>query len=81
MTSCGKRAMIDGRAWARHTVAAAALCWIGPARVYTGVHNLGDILASALCGCVGGVFAVTLRPVVAPLPLMTFRLVERVYLA
>jgi undecaprenyl-diphosphatase len=62
-------------------VAAATLCWIGLARVYTGVHYPGDILAGTLCGFLGSVFAVALRPVVAPLLLTTFRLAERVYLA
>lgn len=62
-------------------VAGVALCWIGLARVYTGVHYPGDILAGAICGFVGSVFAVALRPLVAPLLLTTFRLAERFYLA
>jgi undecaprenyl-diphosphatase len=62
-------------------LAFVALGWIGVARVYTGVHYPGDIIVGALCGFVGGVFAVALRPLVDPLVRVGVRLAERVRLA
>jgi len=62
-------------------VALAALCWIGLARVYTGVHYPDDIVVGALCGFVGSVFAVALRPVLTPLLNLVVRLAERFRLA
>ena len=62
-------------------LAMVALCWIGLARVYTGVHYPGDIVGGALCGFVGSVFAVALRPVVEPIVSPFVRLAERVHLA
>jgi undecaprenyl-diphosphatase len=63
------------------TVAVVALCWVGVARVYTGVHYPGDIVVGVLCGFVGSVFAVALRPVVEPLVTSFIGLAERVRLA
>ncbi len=56
--------------------ALVALGWIGVARVYTGVHDPGDIIVGALCGFVGGAFAVALRPVVDPVVRIVVRLAE-----
>lgn len=61
--------------------AVIALGWIGVARVYTGVHYPGDIAAGVLCGFVGSVFAVALRPVMEPLLARAVRFAERVRLA
>lgn len=55
--------------------------WIGVARVYAGVHYPGDIVVGALCGFVGSVFVVALRPVMEPLLATVVRLAERVHLA
>jgi undecaprenyl-diphosphatase len=62
-------------------VALLVLCWIGIARVYTGVHYPGDIVMGTLCGFVGGVFAVALRPVLEPLLAPLIRVAERVRVA
>lgn len=62
-------------------VALLALFWIGLARVYTGVHYPGDIAAGALCGFVGCVFAVALRPFVTPFLNLAIQLAERFHLA
>jgi len=62
-------------------LALAALCWIGLARVYTGVHYPGDIAVGALCGFVGCVFAVALRPLVTPVLDVLVRLAEQFHLA
>lgn len=61
--------------------ALVALGWVGVARVYTGVHYPGDIIVGALCGFVGGVFAVALRPLVDPFLTVVVRLAERLHLA
>jgi membrane-associated phospholipid phosphatase len=58
-----------------------ALRWIGIARVYTGIHSPGDIVAGVLCGFAGGVFAVALRPLLEPLLTLIVRLAERLHLA
>lgn len=63
------------------TLAVVALCWIGVARVYTGVHYPGDIAVGVLCGFVGSVFAVALRPVVEPLLTSVVGVAERARLA
>jgi undecaprenyl-diphosphatase len=63
------------------TLAVIALCWIGLARVYTGVHYPGDIVVGVLCGFVGSVFAVALRFLMEPLLGVVIRLAERVHLA
>ena len=62
-------------------LAVVALCWIGVARVYTGVHYPGDIVVGVLCGFVGSVFAVALRAAAEPLLAGVVRLAERVHLA
>lgn len=63
------------------TLAVIALCWIGLARVYTGVHYPGDILVGVLCGFVGSVFAVALRPAMEPLLAGVVGVAERARLA
>jgi undecaprenyl-diphosphatase len=62
-------------------VALLVLGWIGIARVYTGVHYPGDIVVGTLCGFVGSVFAVALRPVLEPLLAPLIRVAERVRVA
>jgi undecaprenyl-diphosphatase len=61
--------------------ALVALSWIGVARIYTGVHYPGDIIVGALCGLVGGVFAVALRPVIDPIVRVAVRFAEWLHLA
>lgn len=62
-------------------LAVIVLCWIGLARVYTGVHYPGDIFVGALCGFVGSVIALALRPLVEPLLAIVVRLAEWIRLA
>ena len=62
-------------------VALLVLGWIGIARVYTGVHYPGDIVVGTLCGFVGSVFAVALRPVLEPLLAPLIRVAERMRVA
>ena len=62
-------------------LALVAFFWIGVARVYTGVHYPDDIVVGALCGFVGSVFALALRPLLEPLISGMVRLAERLHLA
>jgi undecaprenyl-diphosphatase len=62
-------------------VALLVLLWIGFARVYKGVHYPGDIIAGALCGFVGGVVAIALRPMLEPVLAPVVRAAERVWAA
>jgi membrane-associated phospholipid phosphatase len=59
-------------------LALLVVSWIGIARVYTGVHYPGDIVVGVLCGFVGSVLAVALRPALEPLLAPMVRIAERV---
>lgn len=62
-------------------LALLAAVTIAFARVYVGVHYPGDVLAGAICGILGCLIALALRPLLAPLLTPIIRAMGQVGLA
>lgn len=62
-------------------IALAAVATIGLARVYVGIHYLGDILGGFLCGFLAALLVTTIRTRVEPVLRRIIQLAERLHLA